>query len=184
MEFEETKLAGAHLVRQKKLTDARGYFARVWCTEEFRQHGLNPTVVQINTGLSHTAGTLRGMHFQEAPHADAKFVRCTRGAIFDVIVDLRPGSPTRGQWVGYELTAENGAMLYAPEGFAHGYQTLCADTEMEYTASAMYAGPSARGVRFDDPAFGIVWPLPVSVISDPDRAWPDWQPGKPGARNA
>lgn len=176
MEFEETKLAGAHLVRQKKLTDARGFFARVWCTEEFRQHGLNPTVVQINTGMSHKAGTLRGMHFQEPPHAEAKLVRCTRGAIFDVIVDLRPGSPTRGQWVGYELTAENGAMLYAPEGFAHGYQTLRDDTEMEYTASAMYSGPSARGVRFDDPAFGIAWPLPVSVISDPDRGWPDWQP--------
>lgn len=175
MEFEATKLAGAFLVRQKKIVDARGFFARAWCTEEFRQHGLDPRIVQINTGMSHTAGTLRGMHFQEAPHAEAKFIRCTRGAIFDVLVDLRPGSPTRGQWVGYELTAENGHMLYAPEGFAHGYQTLVADTEMYYTTTAMYAGGAARGVRFDDPAFGIVWPLPVAVISDADRAWPDFQ---------
>ena len=176
MEFEPTKLAGAYVVRQKKLTDARGFFARVWCTEEFRQHGLDPTIVQINTGFSHTAGTLRGMHYQAAPHAEAKFVRCTRGALFDVLIDLRPGSPTRGQWVGYELTADDGAMLYAPEGFAHGYQTLCADTEMYYTTTAMYAGGSARGVRFDDPAFGIAWPLPVSVVSDADRNWPAWQP--------
>lgn len=174
MEFEPTPLAGAFLVRPKKLADARGFFARVWCTEEFRQHGLNPTIVQINTGLSHKAGTLRGMHFQQAPHAEAKFIRCTRGAIYDVIVDLRPDSPTRGRWVGYELTAENGHMLYAPEGFAHGYQTLCDDAEMYYTTSAMYAGGAARGVRFDDPAFGIVWPRPVSVISDADRGWPDY----------
>lgn len=176
MEFEPTRLAGAYLVRQKKLVDARGFFARVWCSEEFRQHGLDPTIVQINTGLSHKAGTLRGMHYQEAPHAEAKFVRCTRGAIFDVVVDLRPDSSTRGQWVGYELTAENGLMLYAPEGFAHGYQTLCDDTEMYYTTTALYAGSAARGVRFDDPAFGIAWPLPVSVISDADRGWPDYRP--------
>lgn len=176
MEFEPTRLAGAYLVRQKKLVDARGYFARVWCSEEFRQHGLDPTIVQINTGLSHKAGTLRGMHYQEAPHAEAKFVRCTRGAIFDVVVDLRPDSPTRGQWVGYELTAENGLMLYAPQGFAHGYQTLCDDSEMYYTTTALYAGSAARGVRFDDPAFGIAWPLPVSVISDADRGWPDYRP--------
>ncbi|MFO0687444.1 MAG: dTDP-4-dehydrorhamnose 3,5-epimerase family protein [Myxococcota bacterium] len=182
MEFEATKLAGAFLVRQTKRFDARGFFARVWCTEEFRKHGLNPTIVQINTGLSHAAGTLRGMHFQEAPHAEAKFIRCTRGAIFDVIVDLRPGSRMLGQWVGYELSADNGTMLYAPEGFAHGYQTLCADTEMEYTTSAMYAGNAARGVRYDDPAFGIAWPLPVSVISDADRGWPDWQPGASDGR--
>lgn len=176
MEFEQTKLAGAYVLRQKKITDARGFFARIFCTEEFRQHGLDPKIAQINTGFSHAAGTLRGMHFQLAPHAEAKFVRCNRGALLDVIVDLRPGSPTRGQWIGVELTADNGAMLYAPEGFAHGYQTLCADTEMEYTTSALYAGAAARGVPFDDPAFGIVWPLPISVISDADRAWPRWQP--------
>ncbi|MBY0399272.1 dTDP-4-dehydrorhamnose 3,5-epimerase [Myxococcota bacterium] len=180
MEFVETKLAGAWLVRQKKIVDARGHFARVWCTDEFRQHGLEPTIVQINTGLSVQKGTLRGMHYQLAPHAEAKFMRCTRGAIFDVIVDLRPGSATRGQWVGYELTADNGDMLYAPPGFAHGYQTLCADAEMYYTTSAMYAGPSARGVRYDDPAFGITWPLPVTVISDADRNWPSWNPALAG----
>ena len=176
MEFQETKLAGAYLIQQKKLADARGFFARVWCTEEFRQHGLDPTIVQINTGFNHATGTLRGMHFQEPPHAEAKFVRCTRGAIFDVFIDLRPGSATRGQWVGFELTAENGAMLYAPPGFAHGYQTLTADSEMYYTTTAMYAGASARGVRFDDPAFGIRWPLPVSVVSDADGSWPAYQP--------
>lgn len=184
MEFEETELAGAYLVRQKKLVDARGYFARVWCTEEFRQHGLDPTIVQINTGLSHAKGTLRGMHYQLAPHAEAKFMRCTRGAIYDVIVDLRPESATCGRWVGYELTAESGDMLYAPAGFAHGYQTLCADAEMYYTTSAMYAGASARGVRFDDPAFGIAWPLPVTVISDADRSWPKWQPSAAGGARA
>ena len=176
MEFEQTRLAGAYRVHQQKRSDPRGFFARVWCTEEFRQHGLDPTIVQINTGFSPAVGTLRGMHFQEAPHAEAKFIRCTRGAIFDVIIDLRPGSPTRGQWVGFELSAENGDMLYAPEGFAHGYQTLTPDTEMYYTTTAMYAGSAARGVRYDDPAFAISWPLPVSVISDADRGWPLWRP--------
>ena len=122
------------------------------------------------------------MHYQEAPHAEAKFVRCTRGAIYDVIVDLRPDSPTRGQWFGVELTADNGTMLYAPEGFAHGYQTLADDTEMYYMTTARYAAASAQGVRFDDPAFGIEWPLPVSVISDPDRSWPDFRAISPMKR--
>jgi dTDP-4-dehydrorhamnose 3,5-epimerase len=116
------------------------------------------------------------MHYQEAPHAEAKFVRCTRGAIFDVLIDLRPDSPTRGQWVGAELTADSGLMLYAPEGFAHGYQTLNDDTEMYYMTTAPYAGSAARGVRYNDPAFAIPWPLPVSVISDADQKWPDYRP--------
>lgn len=175
MEFQQTKLAGAYLLKQKKLADPRGFFARVFCSEEFRQHGLDPTIVQINTGFNPAAGTLRGMHYQVSPHAEAKFIRCTRGAIFDVIIDLRPDSASRGEWVGFELTADDGAMLYAPHGFAHGYQTLTADTEMYYTTTAMYAGASARGVRFDDPAFGISWPLPVSIVSDADRGWPDYQ---------
>lgn len=181
MEFEETKLAGAYLVRQKRIQDARGFFARVFCVEEFRQHGLEPSILQINTGMSPRAGTLRGMHYQIAPHAEVKFIRCTRGAIFDVLVDLREDSPTQGQWVGYELRAEDGLMLYAPRGFAHGYQTLRDDSEMEYTTSAMYSGASARGVRFDDPAFGIAWPLPVSVISDADRGWADYAPARRGS---
>jgi dTDP-4-dehydrorhamnose 3,5-epimerase len=137
---------------------------------------LNPTVVQINTAFNLRAGTVRGLHFQAAPYAEAKFIRCTRGAIFDVIVDLRPDSPTRGQWLGEELTADNGAMLYVPEGFAHGYQTLRDDTEMYYTTSALFAPKSAGGVRHDDPAFAIAWPLPVSVISEADRNWPAFAP--------
>jgi dTDP-4-dehydrorhamnose 3,5-epimerase len=172
MEFVETGLKGAYVVGLKKIKDERGYFARAWCREEFLQHALNPQMVQLNVGFSHQRGTVRGMHYQLAPHAEAKFVRCTRGAIFDVIVDLRKESPTFGKWHGAELTADNGLMLYAPEGFAHGYQTLQNDTEMYYMTSAPYAPASARGVRHDDPAFGIRWPLPVSVISAADREWP------------
>ena len=122
MEFSETGLKGAYMVRLKKLEDERGYFARAWCREEFRQHGLNPDMVQLNTGFSHRHGTMRGLHYQLAPHAEAKFIRCTRGAIYDVIVDLREGSSTFGNWHGAELTADNGLMLYAPEGFAHGFK--------------------------------------------------------------
>lgn len=176
MEFIETPLKGAFLVRLKKIEDHRGYFARAWCQEELAQHGLNPNMVQLNTGFSHRRGTLRGMHYQVSPHEEAKFVRCTRGAIHDVIVDLRSGSPTQGQWFGAELTPDNGTMLYAPEGFAHGYQTLIDDTEMYYMTTAPYAPAGAKGVRYDDPAFRIAWPLPVSVISEADQKWPTFQP--------
>jgi dTDP-4-dehydrorhamnose 3,5-epimerase len=174
MELIETKLKGACLVRMKRIEDARGFFARAWCRDTFAKLGLNPNMVQLNTGFSHKQGTLRGLHYQEAPHAEAKFVRCTRGAIFDVAVDLRPASPTRGQWFGAELTADNGQMLYVPEGFAHGYQTLVDGAEMYYMTSAPYAAGSARGVRYNDPAFAIQWPLAVSVISDADQKWPDF----------
>lgn len=175
MEFTETKLKGAFLIRWKKVEDHRGFFARGWCREEFAQHGLNPDMHQLNVGFSHKKGTLRGMHYQEKPHAEAKFVRCTRGAIFDVIIDLRPGSPSRGEWFGAELDADNGLMLYAPEGFAHGYQTLADGTEMYYMTSAAYASTAARGVRYDDQVFGIQWPLPVGTISEPDQKWPDYR---------
>jgi dTDP-4-dehydrorhamnose 3,5-epimerase len=175
MEFLKTPLEGAFLVRQKRLEDHRGFFARAFCKQELGAAGLQQDMVQLNVGFSHAAGTLRGLHFQEAPHAEAKFMRCTRGAIFDVIVDLRPESPTRGRWYGAELTAENGVMLYAPEGFAHGYQTLVPNTEMYYLTSALYAATAARGVRYDDPALAIEWPLPVTVISDADRSWPDFR---------
>ena len=175
MEFTETKLNGAFLVRLKKIEDHRGFFARGWCRDEFTRHGLNPNMLQLNTGFSHRSGTLRGMHYQEKPHQEAKFVRCTRGAIYDVIIDLRLDSPTCRQWFGAELTADNGTMLYAPEGFAHGYQTLADDADMYYMTSALYASSAARGVRYDDPAFGIQWPLAVSVISDADRNWPDFR---------
>jgi dTDP-4-dehydrorhamnose 3,5-epimerase len=174
MEFTEAKLSGAYLIRLRKIEDQRGFFARGWCRDEFAKHGLNSNMLQLNIGFTHKRGTVRGLHYQEAPHAEAKFVRCTRGALFDVIVDLRLDSPTRGQWAGFELTAESGNMVYVPEGFAHGYQTLADDTEMYYLTSAFYAAPSARGVRYNDPTLGITWPLPVSVISDPDQKWPDF----------
>jgi len=176
MDFIETPLKGAFLISLKKIEDNRGYFARAWCRDELAHHGLNPNMVQLNTGFSHRRGTLRGMHYQVAPHEEAKFVRCTRGSIYDVMVDLRVGSPTRGQWFGAELTADNGAMLYVPEGFAHGYQTLVDDAEMYYMTTAPYAPGGARGVRHDDPAFLISWPLPVSVISEADQNWPSFQP--------
>ena len=175
MEFTETKLKGAFVVRLKKLEDQRGYFARGWCRDEFAKHGLNPNMVQLNTGFSHQKGTLRGMHYQEAPHVEAKFVRCTCGAIYDVIIDLRRDSSTRGQWFGAELTADSGTMLYAPEGFAHGYQTLTDNADMYYMTTAPYASGAAKGVRYNDAAFGIKWPLPVSVISEPDQNWPDYR---------
>lgn len=171
MDFIETNLNGAYTVRLKKIEDDRGYFARGWCAEEFRQHGMVAKMVQLNVGSSPRRGTLRGMHYQVAPHGEAKFVRCTRGAIFDVIIDLREGSPTLGQWHGSELTSENGVMLYAPEGFAHGYQTLEDNSEMYYLTSTVYVPAAAKGVRYDDPYFGIEWPLPVSAISAADRGW-------------
>jgi len=173
MEFIETALKGAFLIRQKRIEDHRGFFARVWCREEFVQHGLNPTMVQLNTAFSFQQGTVRGLHYQEKPHEEAKLIRCTRGAIYDVIIDLRADSSTRGQWHGEELTANNGTMLYAPEGFAHGYQTLLDDTEMYYMTSALYAPEAARGVRYNALALGIPWPLQITAISEQDQKWPD-----------
>ena len=175
MKFTETGLQGAYVIHPTRITDHRGYFARAFCQSEFGALGLRRDVAQVNVAFNPTAGTLRGMHYQEAPHAEAKLVRCTRGALFDVVVDLRPGSPTQGRWFGTELSAENGVQLYAPEGCAHGYQTLMPDSEICYLTSASYAPAAARGVRFDDPAFGIAWPLPVSAISDADRQWPDFR---------
>jgi len=174
MEFLETSLKGAYLIRVHKIADHRGFFGRDWCQHEFANHQLNSNMVQLNIGFSPRAGTLRGLHYQSAPHAEAKLVRCTRGRLFDVIVDLRADSETKGQWLGMELTPDDGTMLYAPEGFAHGYQTLSDDTEMYYMTSAFYAGSAAAGVRYDDPTFGIKWPLPITAISDADRNWPDF----------
>lgn len=174
MIFTETGLTGAYVVGIKRIEDDRGFFARGWCRREFEEAGLNPGLVQINLARSLKQGTLRGLHYQEAPHAEAKLARCTKGAIFDVLVDLRPDSPTFKRWFGLELTADNHQMLYVPEGFAHGYETLTDDAEMCYHTSQFYAAASARGVRYDDPAFGIAWPLPVAVISDADRRWADF----------
>jgi dTDP-4-dehydrorhamnose 3,5-epimerase len=172
MIFQETRLSGAYLIRPEKRSDDRGSFARTWCAEEFRAHGLTDRFVQSSISFSPVRGTLRGLHFQRPPHAEAKLIRCTRGAIYDVIVDLRPESPTYRQWLGLEMRAGGGEMLYAPERFAHGFQTLLPDTEVDYLISAAYAPEAATGLRHDDPLLGIGWPLAVTRISERDRAWP------------
>jgi len=172
MLFTETAIKGVYLIGLERKEDHRGFFARAWCQQELEAHGLNPSLVQVNVGFSLKKGTLRGMHFQRHPHQEAKLVRCTMGQIFDVAVDLRPDSPTYRQWVGAELTADNRTMLYVPEGCAHGYQTLQDDAEVVYQTSHFFAATHATGVRFDDPSFGIVWPLAVEVISEMDKVWP------------
>lgn len=176
MLFMETGVVGAKVIDSTLYQDDRGRFLRAWCAREFAEHGLDFLPVQANLGLSNTKGTVRGMHFQEAPAIEAKLVRCTRGAIFDVLVDLRPGSPSYGEWYGVELSAENARMLYVPPNCAHGYQTLEESTEMYYMTSAFYTPSAARGVRFDDPAFGIQWPLVATLVSEQDRNWPLVEP--------
>ena len=177
MKFAETPLAGAHLVELEPRVDARGFFARAWCAQEFEEHGLSPSLSQCNLSWNAKAGTLRGMHYQVAPHAEVKLVRCTRGAVFDAIVDLRPESLSYTRWFGTELTAENRRMLYVPEGFAHGYLVLRDDSEVFYQVSTPYHPASERGVRWDDPAFGIQWPAtPQRILSQRDRAYPDFRP--------
>ena len=158
MIFIETKLKGAFVLEPERQEDERGFFARTLCQEEFEAHGLNPRVVQCNISFNKKKGTLRGMHYQAAPYEEAKLVRCTMGAIYDVIIDLRPQSPTYKQWIAEELSTENRKMLYIPGGFAHGFQTLKDNTEVFYQMSGYYAPEHARGVRWDDPAFGIKWP--------------------------
>ena len=174
MRFSETPLAGAYVIEPERLVDDRGFFARSWCRREFDALGLDGGLVQANLGFNHKRGTLRGMHYQVAPHQEAKLVGCTRGAIWDVIVDLRADSPTHCKWIGVELTQDNHKMLYVPAGCAHGYQTLADDSELTYQTTAFYAPDAARGVRFDDPAFAIAWPLEVRMISERDRSWPDY----------
>lgn len=172
MKFTKTSLADAVVIDLEKRGDARGFFARTFCAAEFGAAGLATEYVQANHSQNVAAGTLRGMHFQRAPHAEVKVVRCVKGAIHDVIVDLRPDSPTYRRWEGFDLDAEEGRMLYVPEGFAHGFQTLVDDSHVVYQVSHPYTPNAEGGVRWDDPAFGIAWPLPVSVISDKDAAWP------------
>ncbi|HLJ62638.1 MAG TPA: dTDP-4-dehydrorhamnose 3,5-epimerase [Stellaceae bacterium] len=176
MIFTPTALPGLMLVGATRSEDERGSFTRTWCRREFEAHGLNAPPVQISISSSRLKGTVRGMHFQRAPHAETKLVRCIEGAIFDVAIDLRPGSPTRGQWLGFELTPQNGLALAIPEGFAHGLQTLLPDTEVLYQISAFHEPESLGGVRWNDPAFAIPWPLALSAISARDAAWPDYQP--------
>jgi dTDP-4-dehydrorhamnose 3,5-epimerase len=178
MVFRETHLPGAFVIDMEPIEDERGFFARSFCRTEFEARGLNPCVAQCSVSFNRIKGTLRGMHFQRSPHQEAKLVRCTAGAMYDVIVDLRPDSPAFRNHLGVELTAANRRMLYIPEGFAHGFQTLADNTELFYQISEVYDAGSASGVRWDDPAFGVRWPLAVTVISDRDRAHADFEGAK------
>jgi dTDP-4-dehydrorhamnose 3,5-epimerase len=172
--FRETELPGTYLVELDRKADERGWFARTWDGELLREQGLNGDLAQASTAFNERRGTLRGLHFQREPRAETKLVRCTRGAVYDVVVDLRPGSPAFRRWTGVELTAQNGLMLYVPEGVAHGYLTLSDATETAYFISAAYAPQHAGGVRWDDPSFAIEWPERPRVISARDLGWPDF----------
>lgn len=176
MTFHETKLRGVFEVRVEPHSDERGFFARTWCEREFLDLGLNHRLVQCNASFNTRRGTLRGMHFQAAPHAEAKIVRCTQGSIYDVVLDLRPQSPTFKEWVAITLTSEEHNMVYVPEGCAHGFLTLADQTEVFYQMSEFYNADSAMGVRWDDPAFQIVWPARVELISERDRTYPNFEP--------
>ena len=177
MRFVETPLPGAYLIEPEPVGDDRGFFARMWCHNEFAEHALETNLAQCNLSFNERAGTLRGMHFQEDPHPEVKLVRCTRGAVWDAIVDLRPDSPTYCQWYGATITAENRAMLYVPAGFAHGYLTLTDAAEVFYQVTEFYHRDLEGGVRWDDPAFGIDWPMDGPFILSPkDRSWPDYHP--------
>lgn len=172
MIFEECPLSGAFVIRQERFADERGCFARTWCRDEFAAHGIDTVFLQASLSVTRRRGSLRGLHFQADPHGEAKLVRCARGSLFDVIVDIRPQSPTFRQWFAVELSAENGLMMYMPVGFAHGFQTLTDDVEADYRMSTPYVAHSGRGLRFDDPALGVTWPLPVTNIAERDRNWP------------
>jgi dTDP-4-dehydrorhamnose 3,5-epimerase len=173
MKFNPTPLEGAYTIEIEKRGDDRGFFARFFCENEFREAGLETRFVQINNSLTGLKGTLRGLHYQLPPNAEVKVVRCIRGELWDVILDLRAGSPTFGKWFGAELTAENRRMMSVPRGFAHGFVTLTDDTEALYLVSAFYGPEEERGVRYNDPAHGIEWPVEPREISDKDRNWPD-----------
>jgi len=179
MIFTETLLRGAFTIDLEPRTDARGFFARAWCQNEFQAHGLISDLVQANLSFNPGRGTLRGLHYQVAPYEEAKLVRCIRGAIYDVIVDLRRESPTYLRWYGVELTTENRRALYVPEGFAHGFQTIQDDTEVFYQVTQAYQPDAERGVRWDDRALGIVWPeTDTRIISPKDQSWPPFVPDR------
>jgi len=176
MIFTPTELDGAFVIDLEPIEDERGFFARAWCQHELEAHGLSSRAAQCNVSFNTRKGTLRGMHYQRAPHAEVKIVRCTRGSIYDVIVDLRQDSPTHKRWIGVELSAENRRALYVPEGFAHGYLTLEDASETFYQVSEFYTPGAEGGLRWDDEAFGIVWPdVEISVVSEKDRAWPEYE---------
>ena len=176
MIFTETELPGAYVIDLEPIEDPRGFFARAWSDEEYAERGLETRVAQCNVSLTKRRGTVRGMHFQRSPHEEAKFVRCTRGALYDVIVDLRPDSAAFRRWIGVELTQENRRTLYVPRGFAHGFQTLADDTEVFYMTSQPYVPEAADGVRWDDPSFAISWPFAEPTeISEKDTSWPNFR---------
>jgi dTDP-4-dehydrorhamnose 3,5-epimerase len=174
MIFKELKLTGAFAIDPERVEDERGFFARTWCQREFEAHHLNPRLVQCSISFNDRKGTLRGMHFQASPRQETKLVRCTRGAIYDVILDLRPPSATFRQFVAVELTSENRRMIYIPEGFAHGFQTLEDNSEVAYQMSEFWAPECSRGVRWNDPAFDIYWPPAERIIAAKDQAYPDF----------
>ncbi|HEB87794.1 MAG TPA: dTDP-4-dehydrorhamnose 3,5-epimerase [Gammaproteobacteria bacterium] len=176
MKFSKTKLDGAYVIELEKLEDNRGFFARTWCQKELEANNLAAQVAQANVSYNAKAGTLRGMHYQVSPYEETKLIRCTRGALYDVIVDLRPDSPTYKQWIGIELTADNYKMLYVPANFAHGFITLEDSTEATYFVSEFYTPGAEQGLRWNDTEFGIDWPRPAEIISDKDADWPDFKP--------
>jgi dTDP-4-dehydrorhamnose 3,5-epimerase len=176
MIFKKTFFKSAYIIEIEKHGDFRGFFGRAWCRKEFADRGLNADLAQTNIGYSRSKGTLRGLHYQAAPYAEAKLLRCVRGSIFDVIIDLRPESSTYMQWLGIELDAESYRMIYIPEGFAHGYLTLEDGTEVMYQVSEYYTPGFERGIRFNDPAFAIRWPEDILFISDKDISWQDYSP--------
>lgn len=175
MIFRETRLRGVFEIQLDMKRDERGFFARTWCREEFEAHGLNPRLVQCSISFNASKGTLRGVHYQDPPYAETKLVRCAHGAIYDVVLDLRPESPTFTQWIAAVLTADNRNMIYIPEGCAHGFLTLEDGSEVFYQMSQFYNASSARGVRWNDPTFQIAWPGRVEVISERDRTYPDFR---------
>jgi dTDP-4-dehydrorhamnose 3,5-epimerase len=183
MIFAATPLQGAWLIDIEPREDERGFFARTWCRQEFAEYGLDPEIAQESISYNRHLGTVRGLHFQQPPYEEIKIVRCVRGAIFDVIVDLRPHASTFLLWQGFELTAGNHRALYIPKGAAHGFQTLTDDAEVTYQMSVVHAPQAAGGYRYDDAAFGIAWPLPVSVISERDLGWPAFRPDPASAPN-
>jgi dTDP-4-dehydrorhamnose 3,5-epimerase len=177
MIFTETALPGAYVLDLERLEDERGFFARTWCAREFAAHGLSPCLAQSSVSFSRRAGTLRGMHYQAAPHEEEKLVRCTQGAIFDVIIDLRPESSAFGRHVGLELSAATHRALYVPKGVAHGFQTLADDTTVFYQMSEFHAPGAGQGVRWDDPAFGVRWPIAHPILNERDASYPDFRGG-------
>lgn len=175
MKFEETALSGAFIIEPERIVDERGFFARSWCKREFAAHNLDTNLVQCNISFNNLKGTLRGMHYQAKPAEEVKLVRCTRGAIYDVILDLRESSPSYKKWIAVELNQENRKMLYIPKGFAHGFQTLVDSTEVFYQMSEYYSPDNARGIRWNDPMFGICWPIDNPIISEKDRSFADYR---------